>query len=169
MPLAITRTFSPWTHTSDDSYIYQLSLVLATATVSLFSHLLIATMQSVVTGQAPKTYKIKRYTQAPKQIVYLRQKLKGEISVRTYLIRTCHTRMLNESQQKLKPSRQHSTHKKKTALNKRCPNLNRIPYGLRTLNTANRPSRCRASGGISILYKCLHYTAILCCTGQSSK
>ena len=35
MPLAITPTFSPWTHTSDDSYIYQLSLVLATATVSL--------------------------------------------------------------------------------------------------------------------------------------
>ena len=27
VPLAITRTFSPWTHTSDDSYIYQLSLV----------------------------------------------------------------------------------------------------------------------------------------------
>ena len=35
VPLAITPTFSPWTHTSDDSYIYQLSLVLATATVSL--------------------------------------------------------------------------------------------------------------------------------------
>ena len=34
VPLAITPTFSPWTHTSDDSYIYQLSLVLATATVS---------------------------------------------------------------------------------------------------------------------------------------
>ena len=34
MPLAITPTFSPWTHTSNDSYIYQLSLVLATATVS---------------------------------------------------------------------------------------------------------------------------------------
>ena len=34
MPLAITPTFSPWTHTSDDSYIYQLSLVLATAIVS---------------------------------------------------------------------------------------------------------------------------------------
>ena len=34
MPLAITPTFSPWTHTSDYSYIYQLSLVLATATVS---------------------------------------------------------------------------------------------------------------------------------------
>ena len=30
----MTPTFSPWTHTSDDSYIYQLSLVLATATVS---------------------------------------------------------------------------------------------------------------------------------------
>ena len=28
------QRFSPWTHTSDDSYIYQLSLVLATATVS---------------------------------------------------------------------------------------------------------------------------------------
>ena len=34
VPLAITRTFHPWTHTSDDSYIYQLSLVVATATVS---------------------------------------------------------------------------------------------------------------------------------------
>ena len=32
----ITPTFSPWAHTSDDSYIYQLSLVLATATVSFF-------------------------------------------------------------------------------------------------------------------------------------
>ena len=30
----ITRTFRPWTHTSDDSYIFQLSLVVATATVS---------------------------------------------------------------------------------------------------------------------------------------
>ena len=29
--------FRPWTHTSDDSYIYQLSLVVATATVSLSS------------------------------------------------------------------------------------------------------------------------------------
>ena len=29
-------TFRPWTHTSDDSYIYQLSLVVATATVSLY-------------------------------------------------------------------------------------------------------------------------------------
>ena len=35
VPLAITRTNGPWTHTSDDSYnIYQLSLVLATATIS---------------------------------------------------------------------------------------------------------------------------------------
>ena len=32
-PLAITATFRPWTHTSDDSYMYQLSLVVATATV----------------------------------------------------------------------------------------------------------------------------------------
>ena len=30
-------TFRPWAHTSDDSYIYQLSLVVATATVSLFN------------------------------------------------------------------------------------------------------------------------------------
>ena len=29
VPLAITPTFSPWTHTSDDSYIYQLSLVVS--------------------------------------------------------------------------------------------------------------------------------------------
>ena len=34
VPLAITRTNGPWTHTSDHSYIYQLSLVLATATIS---------------------------------------------------------------------------------------------------------------------------------------
>ena len=34
VPLVITRTFRPWTHTSDDSYIYQLSHVVATATVS---------------------------------------------------------------------------------------------------------------------------------------
>ena len=27
-------TFRPWTHTSDDSYMYQLSLFVATATVS---------------------------------------------------------------------------------------------------------------------------------------
>ena len=32
--VGITRTFRPWTHTSDDSYIYQLSLVVATATRS---------------------------------------------------------------------------------------------------------------------------------------
>ena len=32
--LVSARTFRPWTHTSDDSYIYQLSLVVATATVS---------------------------------------------------------------------------------------------------------------------------------------
>ena len=35
VPLAITRTSRPWTHTPDDSYIHQLSLVVATATVSL--------------------------------------------------------------------------------------------------------------------------------------
>ena len=34
VPLAITPTFRPWTHTSDYSYIYQLSIVVATATVS---------------------------------------------------------------------------------------------------------------------------------------
>ena len=36
VPLAITPTFSRWTHTSDDSYIHQLSLVLATATYCIF-------------------------------------------------------------------------------------------------------------------------------------
>ena len=40
VPLATTPTFSPWTHTSDDSYIYQLSLVLATATVSFRNSLI---------------------------------------------------------------------------------------------------------------------------------
>ena len=35
VPLAITRTDGPWAHTSDDSYIYQLSLVFATAILNL--------------------------------------------------------------------------------------------------------------------------------------
>ena len=40
----ITRTFGPWTNTSDDSYIYQLSLVVATASASFErSEFLIAT------------------------------------------------------------------------------------------------------------------------------
>ena len=34
VPLAITPTFRPCTHTSDDSYMYHLSLVVATATAS---------------------------------------------------------------------------------------------------------------------------------------
>ena len=34
-PIMRAPTFSPWAHRSDDSYIYQLSLVLATASVSL--------------------------------------------------------------------------------------------------------------------------------------
>ena len=32
----MTRTNGPWTHTSDDSYMYQLSLVEAIASISLF-------------------------------------------------------------------------------------------------------------------------------------
>ena len=38
------RTFRPWTHTSDHSYIYQLSLVVATATVSSCLHPLLVTV-----------------------------------------------------------------------------------------------------------------------------
>ena len=44
-------------------------------------------------------------------IVYLKNKKNGEISVRTYQDMY---HMLNDSQQKPKPRRQHSTHKKKT-------------------------------------------------------
>ena len=54
VPLAITPTFSPWTHTSDDSYIYQLSLVLATATVS--SGLLAAHYSVVFDNQCTQQY-----------------------------------------------------------------------------------------------------------------
>ena len=46
VPLAIARRFRPWTHTSDDSYIYQLSLVVATATVS-FLPLCVCALTSV--------------------------------------------------------------------------------------------------------------------------
>ena len=44
----ITRTFRPWTHMSDDSYIYQLSLVVATATVSFW-------ISSATQQQTPQT------------------------------------------------------------------------------------------------------------------
>ena len=36
LPRLGADVFSPWAHTSDGSYIYQLSLVLATATVSFY-------------------------------------------------------------------------------------------------------------------------------------
>ena len=35
MVVRMIPTFRPWTHPSDDSYIYQLSLVVGTATASL--------------------------------------------------------------------------------------------------------------------------------------
>ena len=47
VPLAITPTFRPWTHTSDDSYFYQLSLVVAPATES-FSRVLFCILHCVV-------------------------------------------------------------------------------------------------------------------------
>ena len=37
VPLEITRFNGPWTHTSDDSYMYRLSLVVAIASISLAS------------------------------------------------------------------------------------------------------------------------------------
>ena len=56
VPLAITPTFRRWTHTSDDSYMCQLSLVVATATVSsspFFSlSFLLVYLRSGVTEQA---------------------------------------------------------------------------------------------------------------------
>ena len=59
VPLAITPTFSPWTHTSDDSYIYQLSLVLATATVSFsrlcsLSLLVVTQIRGHIAGSSPR-------------------------------------------------------------------------------------------------------------------
>ena len=50
VPLAITPTFSPWTHTSDNSYIYQLSLVLATATVSFGDCISARTCNRIIVG-----------------------------------------------------------------------------------------------------------------------
>ena len=39
MPLAMTRTNGPWTHTSHDSYMYQLSLVVAIASISYWENI----------------------------------------------------------------------------------------------------------------------------------
>ena len=52
VPLAITRTNGPWRHTSDDSYIYQLSLVSATAIVSfILSNLFFAPTSTIQVGR----------------------------------------------------------------------------------------------------------------------
>ena len=63
--------------------------------------------------------------------------------------------MLNESQQKLKPTRQHSTHKKKTGWNKRCLNRNRKREGREEENKDNSTSatqeRRQHARGIRIL------------------
>ena len=94
-------------------------------------------MQSVVTGQAPITLD-RKITSGGKQIKtehnthnswnksHISGNNKRVTYVRTYQD-TCH--MLNESQQKPKPRRQHSTHKKKTGWSKRCPNRNRKREG----------------------------------------
>ena len=69
VPLAFTPTFSPWTHTSDDSYIYQLSLVLATATLYLFWHPMLVrpVMKSLFFPWSPCKTKEKkaRFARAP--------------------------------------------------------------------------------------------------------
>ena len=44
----ITRTFRPWTHTSDDSYICQLSLVVATATTDCIFQILPTFLDRVI-------------------------------------------------------------------------------------------------------------------------
>ena len=61
-------------------------------------------------------------TQQLKNILYLRRKKVRSAYVRIE-IHIYH--MLNESQQKPKPKRQHSTHEKKTGWNKRCPKRNK--------------------------------------------
>ena len=103
----------------------------------LFSHELIAKMQSVVTGQAPITGGVEYYLRSGilpqeekimkykkkiihaelKQIVYGTSDEKQKVRS-AYLRRTCQMHIiffsstLNESQQKLR--RQHNTHKKRT-------------------------------------------------------
>ena len=89
-------------------------------------------MQSVVTGQAPITLE-RKITSGGKQMKtednihknwsksYIsRQKIKRR-DQRTYYTYQGTYHVLNESHQKPKPWRQHSTHKKKIRWNKRCP------------------------------------------------
>ena len=71
MPLAITPTFSPWTHTSDDSYIYQLSLVLATATVSFLAYLGLA-RSNILGKNKNRKVPMQSFTVRPGVIRYVR-------------------------------------------------------------------------------------------------
>ena len=105
-------------------------------------------MQSAVTGQAPITLERKttsggkriktednthnwnkctRYTVPQTKIKRWDQRAYIKIHIRYILVH--HASMLNESQQKPKPRRQHSTYKKKTGWNKLCPNRNRKREG----------------------------------------
>ena len=73
MPLAITPTFSPWTHTSDDSYIYQLSLVLATASVSFFM-ILYSQFSVVLPLYSPaRMHSIVQYVRIDRSLRFIRQ------------------------------------------------------------------------------------------------
>ena len=61
VPLAITPTISPWTHTSDDIYIYELSLVVAAATLS--SHFIVYITRKAQTAQtAHKQHRVRATT-----------------------------------------------------------------------------------------------------------
>ena len=60
--------FRPWTHTSDDSYIYQLSLVVATATVSyifkrVFNHMRYAPARGSLPTMAHISVPVRRHPQ----------------------------------------------------------------------------------------------------------
>ena len=73
--VGITRTFRPWTHTSDDSYIYQLSLVVATATVSFWSSEILSVKHGDIQGLSTQFRVTRRRFEGHEKWIYVRPKI----------------------------------------------------------------------------------------------
>ena len=74
-PIMRAPTFSPWAHTSDDSYIYQLSLVLATASVSFLLSASLAEPASALIGVCLGSFNTTIYSTGKKLVVVRKRPL----------------------------------------------------------------------------------------------
>ena len=87
--------FRPWTHTSDDSYIYQLSLVLATAIVSFLCMILYSQFSVVLPLYGPaRRHSIMEYL----SIVQCSRFFRQHAAAAVVAFRTCTEETVNRQQ-----------------------------------------------------------------------